>query len=411
MFNKILTGLLSFVCFFTYIGPICADDGFEFKGNRKREQISFVKAGGLIILKTYINNKGPFNFVLDSGVGLTIITDPSLKDSLQLEYIKEIKISGLGELPDFTAYVTPNIKVNISNTEAKSLGAVILKDDLLHLSQHAGIHIHGLVGYDFFNSFIIKTFYEAGYLICESKLKTQYLRRGYKIPLTIERNKPYCRINIRLKRNENHQLKAIIDSGAGHALSLEGLNKKGFPLPDNILYTSLGMGLNGEIKGYLGRVATFEMAGLVINNLLTSFPFYEDVAEKTLTVPRNASIGNRLLKNFNVTYNYHKQYIHLQPLRKKIPVFEHDMSGLEIIATGDRYNRYIINKANLHDQTTDADLQEGDELISLNLIPVTRMSLDDIQELFTSQDGRNIHIKVLRNNNYISSIITLKRLI
>src|SRR5690606_11194788 len=108
------------------------------------------------------------------------------------------------------------------------------------------------------------------------------------------------------------------------------------------LFTSLGIGLNGEINGFIGRTASFEMKGLVINNLLTSFPLYEDVAEKIRSVPRNASIGNRLLKNFNVTFNYHKNYIHLQPIRKKFPFLEHDMSGLEIIAVGENYNRYLI---------------------------------------------------------------------
>jgi len=410
MFNKYFTGLLSFVCFFTFIGPNYAADAFEFKGNRKKAKIGFVKAGNLIVLKTYINNKGPFNFVLDSGVGITIITDPALKDSLQLSYVKEVKISGLGELPDFSAYLTPNIKVSISNTEAKSLGAVILKDDLIHLSQHAGLHIHGLIGYEFFNSFIVKIYYETGYLVCEHKTKLRSFKKGFKIPVSIEKNKPYCKINIQLKK-QNYQLKALIDSGAGHALALESLNEQDFPLPDNILYTSLGMGLNGEINGFIGRIAIFEMGKLVMNDLLTSFPSYQDVAEKIQSVPRNASIGNRLLNNFNVTYNYNKNYIHLRPIRKKMPLFEHDMSGLEIIATGENYTRYLINKVQLHDVSKQPDILKGDELISLNFIPVSKMSLDDIHDVLKSKDGRNIHIRVLRDKALISSIITLKKMI
>ena len=411
MFNKYLTGLLSFVCFFTFIGPINADDSFKFKGNRKRDQITFVNAGNLIVLKTFINDKGPFNFVMDSGVGITIITDPALKDSLQLSYVKEVKIAGLGELPDFSAYLTPNIKINISNTEAESIGAVILKDTLLHLSQHAGLPIHGLIGYDFFNSFLIKIYHESGYLVCEYKQKLRYFKKGYKIPVSIEKNKPYCKINIRLKKDQHYQLKALIDSGAGHALALESLNEQDFPLPDSILYTSLGIGLNGEINGFIGRIADFEMGSLLVKDLLTSFPSYRDVAEKVRSVPRNASIGNRLLKNFNVTFNYYRNYIHLQPLRKKIPPFEHDMSGLEVIATGDNYDRYIINKVNLHVPSTLADVQEGDELIALDLIPVSKMSLDDVNDVLASRDGRNIYIKVLRNKTFISSIITLKKMI
>jgi hypothetical protein len=32
-----------------------------------------------------LNGKGPFNFVLDTGVGVSTITDPSLKELLSLQ--------------------------------------------------------------------------------------------------------------------------------------------------------------------------------------------------------------------------------------------------------------------------------------------------------------------------------------
>lgn len=410
MLTKYLTGLFCYVCFFTFIGPIYADEAFKFKGNRKRDQISFIKAGGLIVLKTFLNDKGPYNFILDSGVGLIIITDPALKDDLGLSFTKEIKIAGLGELPDFSAFLSPNIKINIANTEAKSLGAVILKDNLEHLSQYAGIPIHGLIGFDFFDSFTVKTFYEAGYVICESKHKQQTHKKGFKIPISIERKKPYCKIGVTLK-NKHLVLKALVDSGVGHALALESLDNKDFPLPDNAIRVSLGIGLNGEINGFLGRISSFELGGMIIPHLLSSFPSYEDVAEKTKSVVRNGSIGNRLLKNFNVTYHYYKSYIHLQPLRKKFPLLEHDMSGLEIIATGKAFDQYVINKIDLHDQSKYANLKIGDELISIDQNLTSNMSLEDINNLLTAEDGQEILIKVKRNNSTISTIITLKKVI
>jgi hypothetical protein len=50
--------------------------------------------------------KGPFNFILDTGVGLMLITEPKMIDSINIKSSRTIKISGLGEKTDFEALVT-----------------------------------------------------------------------------------------------------------------------------------------------------------------------------------------------------------------------------------------------------------------------------------------------------------------
>lgn len=124
-------------------------DAFSLPVGKKAVRLPIIRSGSLIILKTYLNEKGPFNFVLDSGVDLMLITDPSLKDSLNLDYIRRIEIGGLGEQKELVAFVTPGIHVKIGKIEAKRLGAVILQDQQTNLSAYAGIPIHGLIGFDF----------------------------------------------------------------------------------------------------------------------------------------------------------------------------------------------------------------------------------------------------------------------
>ncbi|WP_304065433.1 aspartyl protease family protein [Pedobacter glucosidilyticus] len=396
------------LAFFSFIEPNFADEAFGFKGKRKKEQLFFIKAGGLIVVKTYINQKGPFNFILDSGVGLMVITDPVLKDSLRLKSFRKIKISGLGEIEELSAYLVPSLKVNIGNTEAKSLGAAILEKDLLNLSQHAGVPIHGLIGYDFFNSFIIKIYYQAKYLIIQQKTFKPKLKNGYKIPITIEQNKPYCQAKAQLL-DTIYPLKLIIDSGAGHTLALESLNGYSFPVPNKHLKTILGVGLGGKINGSIARVNIFNLEGLMFQNLLTSFPHYDDVAAKILTVPRNGSIGNRFLKQFNVIFNYHEGYIYLKKISKNFPDLEHDMSGMDIVAAGDAYNRYIINRIDENSPASDAELLVGDEIIAINFKPTSIMTLDEITEVLRSRNGRGVLLDVVRDKEHHRKIIELKR--
>jgi len=110
----------------------------------------------LVVIKLKINDKGPFNFVLDTGVGLMIITDPKLVDSIAIQNKRTIKIPGLGEGDDYEAYITPPLNIQIPGLTSYDVAAAILKTDHFNLSNFAGIPIHGLLGYEFFNNLAVK---------------------------------------------------------------------------------------------------------------------------------------------------------------------------------------------------------------------------------------------------------------
>lgn len=400
--------ILFLLVFIFCVEPIFPQYNFEFKGSRKREQINFTKAGGLIVIKTYINDKGPFNFILDSGVGLVIITDPDLKDSLKLKILRRITVAGLGELDSINAFLAPFLKLSIGSTVAKSLGAAILEKDIFNLSGLAGIKIHGLIGYDFFSNFIIKTHYEAGFLTLSHKNYPRPLKKGYKIPITIEENKPYCNANITINKKD-YQLKFLIDNGAGHALALESLNENEFPLPPKYIEANLGIGLGGKINGFVGRTDQLVLGNFKLENIITSFPAHSDVAAKIKIIPRNGSIGNRLLRYYNVTYDYKRGFIYLRPISKAKPIFEHNMSGLEIISGGENYNRFFINDIEKGSPADELGLKKNDELIALNFKKTSEMSLEEINELLKSKPNKTIFVEAHRNDEFILGVLTLKR--
>ena len=101
----------------------------------------------LIVIHLDINDKGPFNFILDTGVGLMLITDPGLVDSINVQNKRTLKMSSLGEGADIEAYVTSALRIDIPGLISYDVGAAILKKDLLGLSNYAGIPISGLLGY------------------------------------------------------------------------------------------------------------------------------------------------------------------------------------------------------------------------------------------------------------------------
>lgn len=383
---------------------------FALPEGRKKVRIPIMRAGSLVILKTYLNKKGPFNFILDSGVDPMIIVDPNIKDSLNLDYIRKVEINGLGEEQSITAFVTPGIHVNIGGIEAQRLGAIILQEKKINLSEYAGVPVHGLIGYDFFSSFTVKTSVQDGYIICSNKSVEPTRRRDFRIPITLERKKPYCKADIITKDGRKYQLKLLIDSGGEHTLALETWQGESFPLPDEVIEGTLGIGLEGRIRGYLGRIKELNIRKLKIPDLLTSFPVYEDVGQKVnQLVSRNGSLGSQLLQYYNVIYDYQKGYITLSAYQKSPPVIEYNMGDIEFVAFGKRFNQYKIHKTVTDTAKKKQDLQEGDVLVSLDSKPASTLRLDEIYQILRSGDGKLVPISVRRNNRVYSTVLRLKK--
>jgi hypothetical protein len=64
--------------------------------NSNKVKIPFKMIRNMVIIKLYINDRGPYNFILDTGVGIMIITEPKLVDSLNLANKRTLRLAGLG---------------------------------------------------------------------------------------------------------------------------------------------------------------------------------------------------------------------------------------------------------------------------------------------------------------------------
>lgn len=102
---------------------------FQFLDRQKRQSIHFKSIKNLIIIPIYINNKGPYDFLLDTGVGPMIITEPSIIDSLDFAKMRKIKVTGLG-IETVEAFVSQNITARINRAQMDHVPTAILKEDL-----------------------------------------------------------------------------------------------------------------------------------------------------------------------------------------------------------------------------------------------------------------------------------------
>lgn len=110
-------------------------NGFSFERPSKRALIlKFKLINNLIVIPVKINESDTLHFILDSGVQNMLITELSVGDKLQVNYLKEIELSGLGSGEKLMAYASPNNNFNISGIIGHHQDLLILKEDIFHLS-------------------------------------------------------------------------------------------------------------------------------------------------------------------------------------------------------------------------------------------------------------------------------------
>lgn len=387
---------------------------FEFPGKRKKEIVPFKMAKNLMIIKLTVNGKGPFNFVLDTGVGLMLISDPSLIDSVSIKNLRSINITGFGDGDPLSAYVTPSIDVGFGTTTAKGLSAAILKKDIFELSNYVGMPVHGLIGYEFFNSFVVKINFALNTLTIYRSETVYIARKGYRIPLMIEDRKPYLISNIQLDSGEKIDAKLILDTGAGHPLSLETNGGVPFEVPKVNIAGNLGIGLSGPISGYISRVKSLTFGKYTLTDVITAFPDYDDVASKVYSVSRNGNMGIMVLRKFNVIFDYNQSALYIKPGVTLNEPFEHDMSGMELTSAGENFERLIVTRVEPGSSADEIGLRNNDEILAINFKPVTEMTASEIDNLFRSKSDRSFILDVLpqgskniRDRERV--ILTLKR--
>ena len=396
---------LFFLALWLYYAPVKAQS-FELSGNKKHTSLPFRTVRNMVIVPLIINGKGPFNFVLDTGIGIMLITDPTLVDSINLTSKHLIKMYGLNG-NNYEAYVTPNLKVNLPSISCASISAAILKEDHFGLSNYAGMHIHGLLGYEFFSNLAVKLNFYDSTLTVSKPQNVRLLHKGNKIPLIIEDRKPYIVASVKMTDGKVLSRKLLLDIGAGHPMSLENMLKEQ-GLPQNFISANLGIGLTGPVTGFISRIDELNLGKYKLKDVITSFPDY-DIKKEIPIVPRDGNIGIGVLKRFTIIIDYANGAFYIKRGQNFNAPFEHDMTGMEYYFDGLDFGHLIIGRIETGSAADIVGLKQDDEITAINLSPINKMSIEQIDGLFRSRNGRNLLLEIYREHKYSRVILTLKK--
>ena len=382
------------------------------KARRQRVRVPFELQRNLLVVRALLNGFGPYNFLLDTGVGMSIITSADLAESLHLRRGQQFRVVGAGGVDSgLQAYQTDSVRVELPGAVAPHLSWLVLSSDVLNLSGYVGVPIHGILGSELFRSFVVTLRPEERQLVL-SRPATYRAPRGRRwsvLPLELANNKAYFRASVQLADAPAQALKLVLDTGASHALSLELDSDPRLVGPARRLSADLGRGLSGTVKGYLGRVATLQVGRYTLRSVLTSFPNAGDVHDR-LDVPRNGNVGYELLKRFSLIIDYPHRRLLLRPNPQLRDPFEHDMCGVELLATGADYRRFVVLHVMPGSPAAAAGVEADEELLDINLLPASAFTLSQLDRILHSEDGRTVLLLLRRPDGQLhTATVRLQR--
>ncbi|QNK62953.1 aspartyl protease family protein [Pedobacter sp. PAMC26386] len=403
----LLTAALQIILFLSYTTNLYAQQ-FEFSGTRQKQTISFTLVKNLIVIPLYINGKGPYNFLLDTGVAQMIITDTTFLKEFDLKNGQTVKVQGYGFGDNIEAILTRNITAKVGKATIKNIPTAIFKKDIFDLSSYLGIKIYGILGYYFFNSFIVRVNYSGNRLTFYTP-KAKIEPKGVRIPIQISSGKPYLTTQIETDAMGKINVDLLIDNGSSHPLMMEAIDEKPFPLPSPVIPANLGVGINGIINGSMGRIPKLTLGTYTFDNVLTGFPEFNIERIALEGKSRNGSLGSDILRNFLVTFDYKEEALYLKRNNNHPPIFEHDMSGLEIYVIQGIKDRFYIGRIESGSPGEETGLQSNDEIIGINFNGVLHYTLNDLTELFKEHDGKQILLEILRGSDKHLYLLKLKK--
>ena len=383
--------------------------------NRTSISVPFELINNLVVIPLRINNSDTLHFILDTGVRQTIITELDPGSEFEINYDEEIEIVGLGDSEPIAALLSRNNEIRLKGIRGKNHDVVVLLDGSFNLSKFMGKTVNGLIGYDFFENFIVELDYRSKKLFFHdpdffkakySKLKKD--RKWSEIPVTILERKPYITAEIKGEDGTFFEVQLLVDSGASHTFFLFPTSNDRIEISNKSISSFLGTGLNGELYGKIARVDEVKISDLTITRPVVAYPNEEGIQAALRTEDRHGSIGSELLRRFKVYFNYLDGSMLVRPNRWFNQSFNYNMSGMEISTPYANLPYYVVSKVREGSPADLAGVKRLDVLYKINYKKIYDYDLNAINSLLQKEDGKKINLIVYRNGSYKTINFRLK---
>lgn len=260
----------------------------------RSSKTKFRLAGGtqpLILVPVQVNERGPFDFILDTGAGTSLLSS---------DLAKQLDVKTIGSKEGQSA--GGKVSVSLAKVDSLAVGETKLADvdvgivDLSHIGKTVGAQIDGDLGYNFLKHFRVTINYRDCELRLEDPKRVESFARGTRTEIPIRLANPAKPlILVDVHANGRGPFQFAIDTGTSTTAITPELAKQ-----LGVEISPVGAGTTGgaPIDFHAGSLQSFQLGGAKIDNM--------DVVVADFFTMLNAAIGAKL--DGIVGYNFLRAY-------------------------------------------------------------------------------------------------------
>src|SRR5690606_18283386 len=303
--------------------------------------------------------------------------------------------------------------------------------------------VNGILGFEFFRNHVVEIDYTRNKIHIYndiSRIRKRIDKKYEKLNLLIKNNKPYLTADV-IVNDQKASLQLVVDIGNGDAVWLFQSKISESLIPDNNFNDFLGRGFNGAVNGKRAKLDKVVLDKYTFEQPYIAFPDTLSVKNKTVQ-NGSGSIGAEILRRFTIVFDYKEQSLYLKPNFYYKESFQFNMSGIEIHHAGLEWMRVDVmgftsdQNRNLmtdplkavsykfelkpvikiyrireNSPAEKAGLLKDDEIISINGKKAYKFSLQEINKLLKSKEGKQIRFEVKRNDKVLKYVFNLKSIL
>lgn len=441
---KVRIALVSCLIFLFFTHGV-AQNRFLLTGSREdKAVVPFRLVNNMMVIRAKINGK-ELSFLVDTGVKKTVLFNVQVTDSLLLKNVETLKLRGLGEGAQINAISSNGNLFNCGGIVNPGLSLFMITDNLFDLSAKMGIDIHGIIGGDLFDDFIVKINYASQKLTFYDPDDFSYpkCKTCESFPLDFYGSKPYIDVYVTNQAGVEHKVKLLIDSGGGDSLWLFPYSDPNIYVPEKNFDDYLGKGLSGDIYGKRAKLKEIRIGNFRITDANVSYPDSTSMVTMHSNKERNGTLGAGILKRFHVIMDYPGRRITLKKNNRFYnEPFLYNKSGIEIVYGGEmlvKEKRARINpsEGQNNQSITEiiysygltykpsykiavirhgspahlAGLRAGDIILEINGKAAYSMKMEEVNHVFSQKADKRIRMLVDRNGQHLTYEFVLRSLL
>ena len=356
-----------------------------------------LEIGNYPVVEARLNDEGPFAFILDTG-GHSILT-PAAVQALGLKPVGS-SVSGGAGAGTLTQQDVTVRRVRIGDAELRDHHFYVIPLQYATIERGSRPPLAGIIGAELLERLAARIDYRASRLTLAPFGQAEGICRGTRVPLRFDDDLPLVNGEVDGKPGV-----LAIDSGNGGSTVVQGVWAARTGLTDRLKggIESTSFGAGGASTNWTTHGGDLALGSVRVPDV--DLRYANDKKGAFSSTTEAANVGQQVLARFNVTFDYRRERMCLQPEGGYVPP-PLSRSGVTLLKT--QLDRFEVISVVQGSAGAVAGVQTGDIVIAVDGRPASTLSGQDVGAIVRQPAGRPVRLTIARAGETVEKAFVLK---